>query len=176
MPWVDGVLIGIVLLSALIGALRGFVREVLSLLTWIGAFVAALSYGPQFAESFKDSISSPVLRLVAGYAVPFFGILLVGGLLILAVSWAVRGAGLAPVNRMMGAGFGLLRGGFIVTALVIVAGLTALGRETWWKQSEIVPQIQPLAKELQTLIPAGWLAYLRSQQAPSATTVSKREK
>jgi membrane protein required for colicin V production len=176
MAWVDYVLIAIVLISVLMGALRGFVREVLSLATWIGAFFAALRYGPQFNESLKSTIASSPIRLVAGYCLPFFGVLLVGGLLIWAISWAVRGAGLSPVDRMLGSGFGLLRGVFIVLALVIVAGLSALGREPWWKESQRVPQIQPFAKDLQALIPPGWLTYLRAQQASSPATVPQREK
>jgi len=161
MTWVDYVFVGIVLISVLMGALRGFVREALSLATWVAAFVVALRYGPEIA---------------AGYAVPFFLILLAGGLLILLVSWAVRGVGLAPVDRMLGSGFGLLRGALIVVALVILAGMTAAGRESWWRESILVPQIQPVAKDVQGLIPARWFAYLQSQQAPPQATVSQREK
>ncbi len=176
MAWVDYVFVGIVLLSVLWGALRGFIREALSLATWVLAFVLSLGYGPGFAEQLRPTISSDPLRLLAGYAIPFFGVLLVGGLLILIISWAVRGVGLAPLDRMLGSGFGLLRGGFIVLALVMVAGFTALGREPWWKQSEIVPQIQPFAKEAQALIPARWLAYLQSQQAAPRGPVHPSEK
>jgi membrane protein required for colicin V production len=176
MAWVDFVLLGIVLLSVLWGAIRGFIREALSLATWIAAFVLALGYGPQFADAFKNDIASPTLRLVAGYAVPFFGILLVGGLLTWAIGMAVRGAGLAPVDRMLGSGFGLVRGGLIVLILVIVAGFSTLGRESWWKESIIVPQIQPLAKEVQALIPSRWLAYLQAQQPAPQASVHQREK
>lgn len=176
MAWVDYVFVGIVLISVLWGALRGFIREALSLATWILAFVVSLGYGPEFAEQLRPTITSDPLRLIAGYAVPFFGVLLVGGLLIWIISWMVRGAGLAPLDRMLGSGFGLLRGGFIVVALVIVAGFTALGREPWWRQSQIIPQIQPFAKELQALIPAGWLAYLQAQQATPRGPLHQSEK
>ena len=176
MAWVDYVFLGIILVSVLMGALRGFIREALSLATWVFAFVAALRYGPEFAERFKSAIDSVPIRTVVGYAVPFFGVLLVGGLLIWVVSWAVRGAGLAPVDRMLGSGFGLLRGGFIVVALVILAGAPAVGREPWWRESMLVPQIQPVANDVQGLIPAKWFAYLRAQQTPSHVTVPQREK
>ena len=176
MTWVDYVFVGIVLISVLMGALRGFVREALSLATWIAAFVVALRYGPEIAERFKPTISSVPIRIAAGYAVPFFLILLAGGLLILLISWAVRGVGLAPVDRMLGSGFGLLRGALIVVALVILAGMTAAGRESWWRESILVPQIQPVAKDVQGLIPARWFAYLQAQQAPPQATVSQREK
>ncbi|MBV8063441.1 MAG: CvpA family protein [Nevskia sp.] len=176
MAWLDYVFVGIVLLSVLWGALRGFIREALSLATWVAAFVLSLGYGPQFAEQLRTTIASDPLRLVAGYAIPFFGVLLVGGLLIWIIAWAVRGAGLAPLDRMLGSGFGLLRGGFIVLALVMVAGFTSLGREPWWRQSQIAPQIQPLAREFQALIPAHWLAYLQAQQPAPRGPVHPSEK
>ncbi|HZR37774.1 MAG TPA: CvpA family protein [Nevskia sp.] len=176
MAWVDYVFVGIVLLSVLWGALRGFIREALSLAAWVLAFAVALGYGPEFSERLKPTIASDPLRLIAGYAIPFFGVLLIGGLLIWIISMVVRGAGLAPLDRMLGSAFGLLRGGLIVLALVIVAGFSALGRESWWKQSEIVPQIQPFAKEVQTLIPARWLAYLQAQQPAPRGSVHPSEK
>ena len=176
MTWLDYVFIGIVLISVLFGALRGFIREALSLATWVAAFAGALRYGPEFVERFKSSISAVPIRLAAGYALPFFAILLVGGLLTWAVAWAVRGAGLAPVDRMLGSGFGLLRGALIVVALVMLAGMSALGREPWWNQSVLVPQIQPVARDVQGLIPARWITYLQAQQTPSQATVSQREK
>jgi membrane protein required for colicin V production len=176
MAWVDYVFVGIVLLSVLWGALRGFIREALSLATWVLAFAAALGYGPELTEQLKPTIASDPLRLIAGYAIPFFGVLLIGGLLIWIISMAVRGAGLAPLDRMLGSAFGLLRGGLIVLALVIVAGFSALGHEPWWRQSEIVPQIQPFAKEVQALIPARWLAYLQAQQPAPRGPVHQSEK
>jgi membrane protein required for colicin V production len=180
MAWVDYFLIGIVLVSVLVGALRGFIREALSLVAWVLAFVLALRYGPDTAEYLRGGITSPLLRTILGYVLPFFAVLFAGGLLIWIISWVIRGAGLAPVDRMLGSGFGLLRGAFIVVALVMLAGLGALGREPWWKQSMLVPQLQPLANQMQALIPARWLAYLRAQAvaAPAypVTTVSQPER
>jgi len=176
MAWVDCVFIGIVLISVLIGALRGFIREALSLATWTLAFVLALSYGPECADRFKSGIASEPLRIAAGYAAPFFLTLLAGGLLTWLIGRLVRGAGLAPVDRMLGSGFGLLRGTLILVALVILAGVSALGREPWWRQSVLVPQLQPLARGVQNLIPAKWFAYMRTQQPLPPTTAPQREK
>ncbi len=176
MAWVDYVLLGIVLISVLLGALRGFIREALSLATWIAAFVGALYYGAECAARLRSTIVSEPIRVVLGYTLPFFLILLVGGLLTWAIARAVRGAGLAPVDRMLGSGFGLLRGGLIVVALVMIAGVSALGREPWWRQSAIAPQLQPLAAGLVSLIPGKWYAYMRAQQPPGQAPLPQREK
>jgi membrane protein required for colicin V production len=171
MVWVDYVFLAIVLISLLLGALRGFIREALSLASWVAAFVVALRYGPDCMVRLKSLIGSPAIRAVAGYCLPFFGVLLAGGLLILLIGWAVRGAGLAPVDRMLGAGFGLLRGGFIVVVLVMLAGMSAPGRQQWYRQSILVPQIQPVANQLQALIPPHWIAYLEAQTASSSKII-----
>lgn len=167
MVWVDFVFLAIVLISLLLGALRGFIREALSLATWVAAFIMALRYGPECMVRLKSLITSPAIRAVVGYCLPFFGVLLVGGLLILLIGWVVRGAGLAPIDRMLGAGFGLLRGGFIVVVLVMLAGMSAPGRQHWYRESTLVPQIQPLANQVQALIPPHWLIYLQAQTASS---------
>jgi membrane protein required for colicin V production len=164
MALVDYVFVGIILISVLVGALRGFIREALSLATWIFAFVGALRYGPECAERLKTAIDSEPIRMIAGYVLPFFLILLAGGLLIWLITRLVRGAGLGPVDRLLGSGFGLLRGGLIVVALVMLAGSSALGRESWWRQSALVPWIQPFAKDVESLIPARWLAYMQARQ------------
>ncbi|MDR3418063.1 MAG: CvpA family protein [Nevskia sp.] len=176
MVWVDYVFIGIVLLSVLVGALRGFVREALSLATWVLAVVATLAYGPVAADHLQPIIGSAPIRALVGRALVFLGALLAGGLVIWLVGVILRGSGLAPVDRMVGSGFGLLRGAFIVVALVMLGGGSEASRQGWWQHSVLVPQIQPFASELQGLIPPRWLAYLEPPQAPSRGTVIKPEK
>lgn len=168
MGWVDYLFIAIVLVSVLLGALRGFIREALSLLTWILAFVLALGYGPSLAPRLSGWIEFPEVRTIAADVLVFFGVLLVGAIVIRLVSLLIRGAGLAPADRMLGSGFGLLRGVFIVIAVVMLAGLGTLQQEPWWKQSVLVPQVQPLADGLHALIPARWLAYLQPPPPPKA--------
>ncbi len=166
MIWVDYTFIAIVFASLLIGAFRGLIRECLSLATWILAFVLTLRYGPEVADRLKASIGTESLRLIAGYALCFFGVLLAGALLTLLVSLLIRGSGLGGVDRMLGAGFGLLRGLFVIVAIVMVVGVTEARNEAWWKHSVLVPALIPAAAQLQALIPESWLSYLRPQVLP----------
>ncbi len=161
MAWLDFAFLGIVLLSILIGAFRGFVREALSLATWILAFILTLRYGPLLSLKLESSIHALAARIAIGYALVFFGVLLVGAILTYLIGILVRSTGLSPVDRMLGAGFGVLRGGLLVIALVMVAGITALHEQPWWQQSRLAPQLQPSANQLQTLIPRSWLTYLQ---------------
>lgn len=171
MIWLDYVLLGIVLFSVLMGILRGFAREVLSLLTWIFAFVVTLRYAPQVVEMLRPALSNEVVRLVAAYALTFFAVLLVGALLSWALTALMRGAGLSAVDRTLGAGFGLLRGGFVLAALVLLGMNTSLHEELAWRRSMLIPEIKPAAEALRTLIPDSWLAYLRPRDSHESASL-----
>lgn len=80
MIWVDYAILGIIALSTIIGLIRGFVKEAMSLAVWAGAFIiSSLFY--QYLASFLTSISEPLLRNAAAIAILFFATLLLGGLL-----------------------------------------------------------------------------------------------
>lgn len=160
MIWVDYVFIGIVLVSVLVGIFRGLVREALSLAVWVLAFVLTLRFAPLLAEHLQASIKTGPVRTVAAYAIVFFGVLIVGSLVTWAISHLVKGAGLGSIDRTLGGGFGLARGIFILAAVVLLAGTSAAKQEPWWKESVLVPRIEPLARGLHALIPEQWLAYL----------------
>ena len=176
MIWVDYVFIGIVLLSVLVGVFRGLVREALSLAVWVLAFALTLSYAPRLAEHLEASIKTPAVRTAAAYALVFFGVLIVGAVFTWAVSLLVKGIGLGGIDRMLGGGFGLLRGVFILVAVVMLAGASAATKdEPWWKQSILVPQLEPLSVSLQSLIPEQWLAYLRPRAVDATPPNSRPE-
>lgn len=166
MNWVDYSFAGIVVVSFLFGAFRGLVREGLSLATWILAFVLTLRYGPELADRLKASIEVANLRLIVGYVVCFFGVLLVGAVLTLLISLLIRGSGLSGVDRMLGAGFGLVRGLFVVVAVVMLVGTTGNDDGSGWRHSQLVPKVQPVADQLRALIPESWLSYLRPRELP----------
>ncbi len=161
MIWVDYVFIGIVLFSVLVGLLRGLVREALSLAAWIVALVLTLRYAPAVGDYLHGSIRTPAVRTAVAYALVFFVVLIVGALITWLVSKIVRGIGLGGVDRMLGAGFGLMRGAFVVVAIVMLAGATAATQDLWWRKSLLVPQLEPAAVSLRSLIPEQWLAYLQ---------------
>lgn len=167
MIWVDYVFIAIVLCSLLVGVLRGLVREALSLIAWVLAFVLTLRYAPALAEALKGSIHTPAVRTAAAYALLFFAVLLAGALVTWLVSLIVKSVGLGGVDRMLGAGFGLMRGLFIAVAAVLLAGASEAKTEPWWRASVLIPQIEPFSERLHRLIPDQWLAYLRARDVTS---------
>lgn len=163
MNWVDGIILVILGLSILIGLMRGLVAELLSLLIWVAAFVAAALFGPDVAALFANAISLSVARLSLGYAICFIGVLLIGALLRFAARRLIWSTGLTGIDRLLGVVFGFVRGVLVVTLMVFLVGLTSMTRETWWQQSALLPQFQGTAAWLGQNIPSSVADHLHPE-------------
>jgi len=161
MIWIDYCILGIIGLSVAVGALRGLVRDLLGLGSWLLAFGAAYWGGQTVSVMLAPYIPVPGLRIVAGYGICFFVALLFGAVLTQLFHLLVRDSALAAVDRTLGAAFGLLRGVFIVVAILTAAGTAATAPDHWWRGSILVPPLVPLADILRDIVPENWLAYVR---------------
>src|SRR5689334_15261774 len=122
MTWLDYAVIGVFAASLFVGAWRGLVREVLSILGWVIAFLAANLLAGPLGPLMPQVIPSPELRVAAAYVAVFAGSLIVTSLLALLISKIVQATGLGGVDRLLGALFGAARGVLIVMAAVLLAG------------------------------------------------------
>ena len=142
----DFVVIGVVLLSLVIGAWRGVVSEILALLAWVVAFLAARTWatpaGGWLATGLADSLAEPLLQQVAGFVAIFVAVLILFALARWMVSLLLRAVGLAPLDRVLGALFGIARGVLVVWVGVLLAGLTALPQQPWWRQAVLAPPLE----------------------------------
>ncbi len=156
MNWVDIAILFIVVLSGVISLMRGFVREALSLAVWILAFWLALTFGHKLAalQWMVDLVHSPTARLVTAFGSLFILTLVVGALVNYLVGQLVKKSGLSGTDRMVGMVFGLGRGIALVGVLVLLAGLTDLPKETWWRQSVLIGQFETLAGWMKDMLPA----------------------
>lgn len=143
MNWLDLIFLGIIAVSVLISLVRGFVREVVSILVWVAAFWLALRYSDTLAARLEPFIASPTIRLVAAFAGLFVITLLLGALVNYLAGQLVGRTGLSGTDRTLGVVFGGLRGVAIVALLVLAAGLTALPGERWWQESVLATRMQP---------------------------------
>lgn len=151
----DWVILAIVLVSGLISIWRGFVREAISLATWVLAFWVALFFGPKLMVLMPDSLESPTVRWLAAVIALFMATLLVGGLANFLVSTLVEKTGLTGTDRALGVVFGILRGVVIVALAVLLMGETALQGEAWWQESRLVPYLDPMAAWMKDNYPSG---------------------
>lgn len=173
MLWVDYLIIGIVLVSAVIGLFRGFIKEVISVVTWIVAFFVALYFTVPASGLLENSISTPSLRKAVAGAVLFVGVLLAGGIINFLIGKLVLKSGLAGTDRTLGGVFGLVRGGAVVLLLMLLAALTPMPKDPWWRESTIIPHMEPYAIQVRNLLPPDVAKHFEfSSPEPAAPTQS----
>lgn len=150
----DYAVLAILLVSIIISVVRGLVREILSLIGWVAAFVVASLFSNDLAALLPAVIGHPVLRLIVAFL-----LLLLGGALVMAlISWgilrAISAAGLELADRGLGGLFGLARGMLIVLALVLVAGMTRAPQMDFWKDALLSPLTETAVNTLLPFLPA----------------------
>lgn len=154
MSWLDLVILGIIVLSALISLIRGFVKESISLITWIVAAVLAFRYFSPMAELLEPFVEAPTIRNVAAFAILFIFTLVVGAIVNFIMSQLVSKTGLSGTDKALGVVFGAARGVLIVTMVVLLASLTPMPEASWWQDSATVGFFQQLAEWVKSIIPA----------------------
>ncbi len=149
----DWILLAIVVASLLIGAWRGLVFEVLSLLAWIAAFVVAQWFAGAAAAWLPMGNASESVRYAAGFVIVFLVTIFACHLIAALVKKLVEAVGLRPVDRVLGAVFGVMRAFVLVLVLGVVAQLTPLGAADWWIQSISGPLIAGTVRNLRPALP-----------------------
>lgn len=138
----DFVVLGLVAVSLVIGVWRGVVSEMLALVAWIVAFLAAHSWGMQAGTWMTTLLADPFLRVVAGHAAVFVGVLVLFVLARRLMLLLLKVVGLRPLDRVLGAVFGVARGLLVVWLAVLLSGFTDLPRESWWRQAWLAPPFE----------------------------------
>lgn len=121
--------------SLLLGLWRGVVSEVLALLAWVVAFFAARAMATTVGVMFVRFTHEAAIQYVAGFATVFVGVLAVFAIGRLVVAGLLRAVGLGWADRILGMLFGIGRGVLVVLAVVLLAGMTPLPREDWWREA-----------------------------------------
>jgi membrane protein required for colicin V production len=160
LSWIDFTLIGVVVLSAVISVLRGFIREALALIGWVAAVWVALTFPEPVAAMFAEQVSVPSVRMGLAFLLLFVGTLVLSAFVVYLVGLLVDKTGLSGTDRMLGVVFGAARGVIIAAILVMLAGLTPMPRDPWWRNSTLLPHFQQVAEQLQTLLPAEIAKYV----------------
>lgn len=158
----DYIVLAIVGVSAFLGLLRGLVKELLSLIAYAAAFMAAIWWGPRVSIWLTGYIQNDLLRTAAAYAAVFIVVLLLVGLVNVLLGTLVEKTGLTPADHGMGAIFGFLRGLLIVLVLVALGGYTELPQEPWWRDARLSGSAEQGIQKIKQMLPpslASWLPY-----------------
>ena len=132
----DWFFVGVLVVSLLVGAWRGLVFEVISVVSWIAAFVLAQWFAPAVAHWLPLSSTNEALRYGLGFLIVFVGTIFAGSLIAFVVKKLLAAVGLSPADRMLGAAFGVVRGVVILLALTVLVGMTPFKSAPWWQESE----------------------------------------
>lgn len=148
----DYVVIGVIVVSLLLGLWRGVVGELIALAAWgIGIF-AALEFGATLGKQIYQGIGDPDIRVLAGCLTIFVGVLVGMALVRLLVSHLVQALGLSVSDRLLGTVFGLLRGVLICMVLVALGGMTGAPKQHWWRSATLSAPL-----ETAVLVAKPWL-------------------
>lgn len=151
MQWIDYAIIGIVVISMLISLVRGFIKEILSLVAWVAAFFVATNFCGTFADmiTFTDDTA---VRTAVSLFVLFIGTLMIIGFVNYIITLVLKKTGLSGTDRMLGTVFGAVRGALIV--LIAACGLqlafnygffSKLKNEQWYKDAVVLPEVLHVA-------------------------------
>ncbi|UJJ31919.1 CvpA family protein [Halopseudomonas maritima] len=152
LTWVDWAIVAIIVVSALISLTRGFVKEALSLLTWVIAGLVAWLFGGALAELFVPYIETPSLRVIAACSILFVMTLLLGGLINYLIGQLVKVTGLSGTDRFLGMVFGAARGALLVVVAVGLLSLAPVEADIWWRESVVIPHFLLVADWSKNLI------------------------
>jgi membrane protein required for colicin V production len=157
---IDIVLILVLLVSVVIGAWRGLLYEVLSVLGWVAAFVLAQWLAVDTADLLPLKGASEPLRYAAGFAIVFIAVAFAAGFIAWLVKKLVESVGLRPVDRTLGALFGLLRGAVLLLGVALVVVMTPLRETEAWRESVGAAALGNTLHTLRPLLPEPLVTYI----------------
>lgn len=162
----DYLILGVLAFSMLLGLFRGFVRESIALIAWLGGLWVAWRYAGWVEPLFSGALEGPAASWAAR-ALIFVAILIAGWLLAEVLSYFLRHSPLSMiVDRMLGTFFGVLRGAVVIAVVVLLAEFVHLEQTRWWRSSLLVPYAVECAGWIRTFAESGMQALEQQAFAP----------
>jgi len=149
---VDYIILAIIVLSAVMGLVRGLLREAIAVITWFLAIVLAWSFAPSLEPHLGGILVGSPLRIWAARAIIFVGVLLLGGAISVVVSHYVRVSMFAGLDKFLGFVFGIVRGIVIVGAFTIAVQALRMDEDASWKRSRLMPYAIGVADALRGIV------------------------
>nr|WP_316639450.1 CvpA family protein [uncultured Roseateles sp.] len=160
--WVDIAMACVLLFSLLAGVWRGLLFEVLSLMGWVVAYFGSQLLAPYISHWVLVGAEGSTLQQVSSLVLAFVLLLLLWGLGARLVRMLVQASPLSALDRLLGAGFGLIRGLLICLLAVLVVGMTPAAHSAQWQDSELVPWMQVVLQGLKPVLPPSIVQYVKS--------------
>ncbi len=152
MNWIDYLLIALVGCSFIAGLVRGLLREVIALVTWVTAIWVAWRWSNLLESHLSGALSSDAVRVWVARALLFIVIVVIGSTIGLIVNHMVRLSIFSGTDRAFGGLFGLLRGVVMAGLLVMLCHTVRLDGEPWWHRSLLLPYAEHAANVLRAMV------------------------
>jgi len=149
---VDYIILAILILSAVMGLIRGLLREAVAVITWFLAIVLAWYFGSSIEPYLGGVLVGSPLRIWAARTIIFVLVLLLGSAVGVVLGHFVRVSMFAGMDKFLGFVFGLVRGVVIVGALTIAIQALSMDQDPKWKNSKLMPYAIGVADALRGIV------------------------
>ena len=164
MSTTDYVIIAAVLISALVGAARGLLREAIALVTWIVALIIAWHFADLIEPHLGGLLSTPTVKAWAARLIIVLAVVLIGALAGALANKFVRLSIFGGMDRLGGFAFGALRGLVLLGIFVVLGQLLRLDQDRWWRESHLIPVGESVANALRFMVGEAGLPHARDIQ------------
>jgi len=149
---VDYIILAILIISSIMGLVRGLLREAIAVITWFLAIVLAWSFAPSLEHLLGGVLEGSPMRIWAARAIIFVGILLLGGAVSVVLGHYIRVSMFAGMDKFLGFVFGIIRGVVIVGAFTIAVQALRMDEDPRWKNSRLMPYAIGVADALRGIV------------------------
>ena len=150
---VDYGIIIIIMISMLMGLMRGLIREILSIITWSAAIVAAIGYCKPISELFHSIIPQPGIRLVIAFILVWFIVLIIGGIINRVIEQIIKVTKFTVTDRITGGIFGFVRGVAIIVVAMVMLKISGIIKDYSLKDSNLIAQFSQVALWFEKQLP-----------------------
>lgn len=160
MALLDWIAVVFVVVSMLLGLVRGLVFEVISLAGWVLAFIAAQWLAADVAAWLPFGDPQASWRYPLAFVLVFVGVVFGVGLVAALTRKLIAAVGLRPVDRVLGGAFGAARGVVALLVLAVVVHLLALSESAWWRESQSAIVLDAALQGVKPALPEKLASYL----------------
>ena len=158
----DLIILAVMLVFTVIGAWRGLVREIITVLTWVLSCLLAWLFASRFSVIFKGMVDDPALRQLLAFALIFIVVFVLG----IVASWFIHThlpgkRSFRNAHIALGGVVGAARGAAIVIAVFLVAGLTSFPQRPWWREASFAPYFERAAVYVAGYMPRDIARHIR---------------
>ncbi len=151
--WTDYIILSIIGASVITGLFRGFVKELIALIVWILAIWLAYRYAAVVNQYLIPYISDNKIRMAISFAAILLGTIILGALVNALLSFILSRAGMSGTDRLLGMGFGFVRGIFIVSLIMLMIQIAGVTLEPYRAQSKLYAKFDPIVRWMHGYVP-----------------------